>query len=116
MCKIISSDLIIGNFIIEAVAKNDFKVEIGAIQKFDEELSQRLIKYDYYTNFSMTSVACFAEYYSFLIESLDEQYIKILNDEANEDRFAQKLNRYFRFGMPRIVIDEMHSVLQNLLG
>lgn len=42
MCKFISSDSIIGNFVIESLEKNNYKIEFEKLYDFDEQLSRSL--------------------------------------------------------------------------
>lgn len=116
MCKIISSDSIIGNFVIEALEKDDFKIDLEKLYDFDEQLSANLEKHNYYTKFDLIEVIDFSENYPFLIESLDNDCFHIVKNIGDKARFQSMLLRYFRFGMPKIVIDEMKSISQAILG
>lgn len=116
MCKFISSDSIIGNFLIEAIEKDDFQIELKKLYDFDQQLSKKLEKHNYYTNFDLLRVSDFHENYPFIIESLDNEYFHIYKDVSNKDDFRSMLVRYFRLGMPKIVISEMKSISQTILG
>ena len=116
MCKFISSDSIIGNFVIESLEKNDFRIELEKLYEFDEQLSKKLVEYNYYTNFDLVKVADFTESYPFLVESLDNECFHIVKDIQNKDNFHSLLIRYFRLGMPKIVINEMKIISQTILG
>ncbi len=112
MCKIISSDLIIGNFVIESLEKDDFKIEFEKLYDFDDKLSSNLEKYNYYTNFDLSNVIEFKQNYSFLIESYDDECFNVVKDIEN---FQSLLIRYFRLGIPKFVIDEMKRVSKSIL-
>ncbi len=116
MFKFISSDSIIGNFVIEAVAKKDFQIEITKLFDFDKQLSNSLRQYNYYTRFECVKVWDFHENYPFFVKSVDDQYINIINDLPNMESFQASLIRHFRIGMPKIVVDEIKLISQNILG
>lgn len=115
MCKIISSETVIGNFIIEAVEKEDFKIEISKLFEFDTKLSQILTKLDYYTNLNTLKIVEFAENYPFFVKSVDDGYLNIVNEAKDNKVLTNKLERYFRFGMPKSVIDQMQNTSKALL-
>ncbi len=116
MCKFISSDSIIGNFVIESLEKDDFSIELEKLYKFDDQLSRKLVEHNYYTNFDLVKVNDFKENYPFFIESLDSECLHIVNDINNRDKFQSLLIRYFRMGMPKFVINEMKIISQMILG
>lgn len=115
MCKFISSDSIIGNFVIESLEKNNYKIEFEKLYDFDEQLSKNLEAHNYYTNFDLVEVFDFKEQYPFLIESLENECLNIVQDIERKS-FQASLIRYFRLGMPKIVINEMKSISQMILG
>lgn len=115
MCKMISSETVIGNFIIEAVEKEDFKIEISKLFEFDTKLSQILTKLDYYTNLNTLKIVEFAENYPFFVKSVDDGYLNIVNEAKDNKVLTNKLERYFRFGMPKSVIDQMQNTSKALL-
>lgn len=116
MCKFISSDIVIGNFVIEAIAKDDFCIEIEKLYSFDKRLSESLQEYNYYTRFDDMRLLDFSVNYPFFIKSIDQKYINILNEAENKEDFIKLLIRYFRLGMPKIVIDEIKLISQRILG
>ena len=116
MCKFISSDTIIGNFVIESIEKNDFSVELQKLYSFDKELSGRLAQHNYYTNFNVKDVSCFRDQYPYLIESSSGDGFRIAQKIGSQDEFRRMLIRYFRYGMPKVVINEMKQTLQIILG
>lgn len=115
MCKFISSDSIIGNFVIESLEKNNYKIEFEKLYDFDEQLSRSLEAHNYYTKFDLVKVFDFKEQYPFLIESLENECFNIVKNIEIES-FQATLIRYFRLGMPKIVIDKMKSISQRILG
>lgn len=116
MCKLISSDSIIGNFVIESLEKNDFQIELQKLYDFDEQLSERLEKHNYYTNFDLQRVLDFKDNYPFLVESMDNKCFSIVKETEKKDEFYSMLIRYFRLGMPKVVIREMKIISQTILG
>lgn len=113
MCKIISSDAIIGNFILELVEKNNFCISIDKMIHWDEKLSENLKKHNYYTKFDFHSILDFQDNYPFFIESVESNCIKIFN-KLNKITLMNQLARYFRIGMPKLVVDEIISTLKNI--
>ena len=115
MCKFISSDSVIGNFVIESLEKNDFTIELKKLYDFDTLLSEKLITQDYYTKFDSGRIIDFKENYPFLVESLENDCLHIVKDIENREVFNSMLVRYFRLGMPKFVITQMKVVSQTIL-
>lgn len=115
MCKIISSDIVIGNFIIEAVEKDNFEIELNKIYDFDTKLSEKLMKHNYYTRFDSINVIEFQENYPFFIKSINERFVCV-DDSKKKDEFMNMLIRYFRIGIPKIVAQEIKTISQTILG
>jgi len=115
MCKFISSDSVIGNFVIEILEKNDdFRIELTKLYAFDAQLSERLKEHNYYTKFENRRVLDFKDDYPFFIESLDKECFSIVNSEKKPE-LKSMLIRYFRVGLPKIVIEEMKTVSKTIL-
>lgn len=115
MCKFISSDSIIGNFVIESVEKDDFQIELEKLYIFDKELSKRLKKHNYFTNFNVKEISSFKDNYPFIIKSYNNESFSIIQRIESKDEFHSMLIRYFRLGMPKVVINEMKQVLKTIL-
>lgn len=116
MWKLISSDTIIGNFVIESIEKNNFSIELQKLYSFDKELSGRLAQHNYYTNFDVKEdVSCFINQYTFLIESYNDEEFRIVQKNGTQEELRDTLLRYFRYGMPKVVINEMKQALQIIL-
>lgn len=115
MCKIISSDSVIGNFVFEEVEKERYEIEIDELLKFERELSKKLKKFDYYTNFSKRCIINFMESYPFFIKSVSENTITINQDVFQHEKLFSKLERYFRLGIPQVVVNNMTEVYQNIV-
>lgn len=114
MSKIINSDIIIGNFIIEAVEKNDFEVKISQLYDFDLKLSEKLIEYNFYTKFDPINVIEFQEEYPFFIKSVNKTTFCVDNSN-NKEHLKQMLIRYFRIGIPKIVSQEIKNISEMIL-
>ena len=110
MWKCVSSDVIIGNFIIESVERNNFNVELKKLYTFDNELSSRLVQHNYYTNFKAEDVSYFIDQYPFLIESYTDEGFRITQKNKTQEELRDTLLRYFRYGMPKVVINEMKHI------
>lgn len=115
MCKVISSDSIIGNYVIESIENNDFQIELQKLYDFDKKLSEELEKHNYYTNFDLKKVMDFKDNYPFLVESINDESFKIIDTKEKNDELCWLLKRYFRLGMPKIVINNMTKIFKLVL-
>ena len=116
MCKIISSDVVIGNFLLEAIERDTFNVLIEDMVIYDEDLSWKLNKYNYFTRFDYEKVLDFTENYPFFAQIIESNYIRIMNKMNNKDKLREQLGRYFRIGIPTLVVNEIRSVSDSVLG
>ena len=98
MCKMISSESIIGNFLLAALENGDDLISI-----------EKLFKLNY------MNILDFAEDYPFFIKSVNEINV-YLTDSCDQCALSSKLNRYFKMGLPKVVIREMQVVSRNILG
>lgn len=115
MYKRLSSEAIIGNFILSSVEKDKINISIEEIMCYDEELSLKLKEYNYLSRFDFDEIIKFKYNYPFFIEDIFDDHIKVFYDNRNKNEFINELIRYFRFGMPTIVVNEMISVSQSVL-
>ncbi len=115
MCTLISSEVIIGNFLIEAVEKNDYKIEIQKLYAYDKELSKQLKSHNYYTKFTPDKILAFQDNYPFFVTSVDNDFLNIVKRD-NEKQFVTLLTRFFRLGLPRLVVEEMKKTSKAVLG
>lgn len=116
MCKIISSDAVIGNFIIESVERDNYDISIEKMNNYEKQLSENLEKYNYFTRFDFDEILDFTENYPFFVKSLQSNHMKICNKANNNTNLINQLKRYFRIGMPTLVINEMVSVSKSILA
>lgn len=116
MCKIISSDAVIGNFILASVEKNSFDVSFEKIIDYDEKLSENLKAHHYFTRFDYEKILDFTENYPFFVEASEPGHIKIFPASNGKKNLVNQLMRYFRIGMPKLVIDEMKSVSDSIFA
>ena len=116
MCTLISSEGVIGNFLIEAVKKNDYKIEIKKLYAYDKELSKQLKMHDYYTRFTPEKILAFQENYPFFVTSVDKGFLNIVKRENDEKQYVTLLTRYFRLGLPKFVVEEMEKSSNIVLG
>ena len=109
MCKIISSDAVIGNFILESLERKYLSSSINKIVEYDKALSQKLESYNYFTKFDFDEVLNFNYNYPFFIKSIETDHIEFLDKSDDISSVINQLKRYFRIGMPTIVVNEMIS-------
>ena len=114
MCKVISSDSVIGNLILESVERNQFTISIEKMFNYDELLSQKLESEDYCAGFDYFEILDFIDDYPFFVSPIDSNCLLIKNIE-NKSVLINQLTRYFRIGMPTYVIDVMKSVFSSVL-
>ena len=86
MCKIISSEAVIGNFILESLERNYFTVSIKKIVEYDNILSQKLESYDYFITIELDD---------FMIDLIKENYNIELEEWSlykMENKTIEKIN------------------------
>lgn len=114
MCKMISSESIIGNFLLAAVEKGDDQINIEKLFKFESLLGSHLNRLNYFTCLNYMNILDFAEDYPFFIKSVNEINV-CMTDAYDQCVLSNKLNRYFKMGLPKVVINEMQTVSKNVL-
>lgn len=114
MCKMISSESIIGNFLLAALEMGDDQVNIEKLFMFESILSSHLNRLNYFTHLNYMSILDFADDYPFFIKSVNEINVS-LTDSYDSRVLLNKLNRYFKMGLPKAVINEMQAVSKNVL-
>ncbi len=115
MCKIIDSELVIGNILIELLEKDIKTIEFEKIIKFEEKLSKKLNKLDYYTTFSIQELSKFEENYSFFITLCHESLVfnpKLFEEKKNG---VNRLSRYFRYGIPTVITEQIEHISNEVL-
>ena len=116
MCKIISSEAVIGNFILESLERNYFTVSIKKIVEYDNILSQKLESYDYFTKFDFDEILNFKYNYPFFVKSIEPDYINFFDEVEDRMRMINQLKRHFRIGMPTLVVNEMISTSESIFN
>ena len=114
MCKIISSESIIGNFLLAALEMGNDKVNIEKLFMFESLLSSNLNRLNYFTCLNYINILDFAEDYPFFIKSVNEDNVS-LTDSYEPYVLSNKLKRYFKMGLPKVVINEMQTASKNVL-
>lgn len=109
MCRIISSDAVIGNFILESVTRGKYNISIETMIAYDEKLSESLKEHNYFTKLDFDEILDFTENYPFFVKSMESDCIRIVNELDTKKKLINRLMRHFRIGMPQLVIDEMIS-------
>lgn len=111
MKKSISGDILIGNVLIEAFSREKNQIEIQLICDFNEQINKSL--QDYWIDFSISEVYEFEEEYPFLVDSIKDSKLNIM---SQDDNLLYKLNRYFRTGLPKDVVDKVKSTSKVVFG
>lgn len=117
MCKIIGSDAVIGNALIEAVKHDKFEIKISDICRIDRKVNAALINENIYTSFSLVEIKDFHFDYPFFVSEINDHVIK-LNEESKTDSklFLKRLARYFRIGLPTSYIYSFIETSEAILG
>lgn len=115
--KYISSDIIIGNYLIEAIEKFKHEIFIDDLIIFDRMISEKLNE-EYCTIFSLDGINNFEDTYPFFIKLVKNNriHIKLSNNSSDKSEFMDLLNRYFRVGLPKDVLDKMVSASKVILA
>lgn len=114
MCKMISEESIIGNFLLAAVENGVSQIEVEKLFRFEMLLGTNLDKFNYFTCLNYMNILDFAENYPFFIKSVNEKNVQ-LTDSFGQDVLSNKLSRYFKMGLPKTVINEMQTASKNVL-
>lgn len=101
MCNVVSSRLIIGNYIIESVKKDSYRFNLDDFCRYDSILDEELKKIDYCSDFDKDELFDFADDYPFVVN--DEADTLSIVQDLSKDVFLKMLDRYFRIGVSRDV-------------
>lgn len=115
MAKVIDSDIILGNLIIEAVENGCFNLSVAKIFNCVDLLSQRLKSQGYYASISLEEMLNFAVDYPFFVKFVDSSSVIVQKPDDIQD-FLAKLKRYFRIGNPTCVISAVKDVYSEVSG
>ena len=116
MCKVISSESVIGNFMIESVKREGFEIDVEQLITFDKALSAGLKAHNYYTGFDFKKITDFQNSYPFFASIDDDSSKLTVCQTMDVESLKTKLVRYFRIGMPKLVVEEMKSASKTVLG
>lgn len=72
MCKMISSESIIGNFLLAALEKGDDRINVDKLFMFESLLGSNLNHLNYFTCLNYMNILDFAEDYPFFVKSVNE--------------------------------------------
>lgn len=111
MCKMISSESIIGNFLLAALEKGDDRINVDKLFMFESLLGSNLNHLNYFTCLNYMNILDFAEDYPFFVKSVNEINV-CMTDSYDQYVLSNKLSRYFKMGLPKVVINEMQTVSQ----
>lgn len=114
--KYISSDIIIGNYLIEAIEKFKHEIFIDDLIIFDRMISEKLNE-EYCTIFSLDGINNFEDTYPFFIVlgKNGKIIIKIdYNNKFQENELKECLNSYFRIGLPTDIVNVMKLASESI--
>ncbi len=112
MCKIISSDLVIGNIIYESVKKDHYEIPMSTISSFDDQLSEAIKEYNCFTNFTLDNIRDFQMNYPF-IATISNNALSI-NKNEEKTCLIETLRNYFRAGIPTSVVNAIQKTFQEV--
>lgn len=116
MCKILSSEVVIGNFILDSLNQGKINIDLKDLIDFDSKLSTLLIAKNYFTHFNINSVFDFQINYPFLIDAIQENSLCLKSIDNNIEQIKILLTRYFRMGLPNTVILDMKKAYEEVLS
>ena len=105
MGKILKSDLIIGNFIINQVKNNRYDFIVSDIAKYNNILFDKLKKLDIYTNFSVRDIVDF-----------QKRHFWFFDDDGNLEFNIEldQLIKYFQTGVLKTIVEVMEESYMEL--
>lgn len=115
MCRVIDSEIVIGNFLIESANKEILDIDIDKLLEFNSILSAKLSEIDFYSGLSNYLVNDFIESYPFFVDAVDETHLNI-KSEKPQAQIIDSLTRYFRYGVINDIVDKMHDSFDELMG
>jgi len=119
MCKVVNGDILIGNFLIEALNKGRIEVSYKDIMEFDRKLITTLEQDNYATRFSVNSIDNFENSYPFFVmpgENRSFRFVPFDEAELGKQNFLERLKRNFQMGLPNTLIEKLTSTADNVLG
>ena len=118
MCKSISSDVIIGNLLIEAMERDVEQISFNQLLNFDEQISIAINDTDYSTKFSINNIHEFECNYPFFVTISNENHLRIVKnkDHTGKEVVINRLIRYFRIGLPKSVVNQVDEVSALIFG
>ena len=102
MGKIIKSDLVIGNFIINNIMYNKYEFKIPDILKYYDELFPELAKLNYFAQFSINDIEDFQKRYSWFFDN---------NGNIKNNINMKELINYFQKGVPIDIVQKFQIPL-----
>jgi hypothetical protein len=113
MRKAISSDVVIGNFLIETLERDREHIEFKNLFDFDKKISKTIRGKNYSTKFSVNSIFEFQDNYPFFVSLSDDNCLTIVkNGEKNIT--INRLIRHFRIGLPTFIVEKVSLTYKNL--
>lgn len=118
MCKSISSDVIIGNLLIEAIERDVEQISFNQLLNFDNQISIAINAIDYSTKFSINNIHEFENNYPFFVSISNENNLRIVKNKnrMEKDVIKNRLIRYFRIGLPNSVVSQVDIVSTLIFG
>lgn len=113
MCKLISAEIVIGNYILDAISNSMGsrvveKISISKLIDYDEKLSD-LIGQGYFSKFNTNEIFEFQYNYPYIIRNINAGEMDLSINEGTVDSFKNRLERYFRMGLPSNIVEAMNE-------
>ncbi len=112
MSKIISADLVIGNFIINSLIHGYNLFKVSDLVDYDSKLSKKIADQDYFTKFNLNGLINFQINYPFILNGIDDP--NRVEIQANIGQ--EQLVRYFQMGLPNYVVKNMTEAYNEILN
>lgn len=107
MCNVISNRLIIGNYLIKLVEQDKYDFTLEEFKQFDDVLTPKLKKIDYYSSFDSEGIMEFVEEYPYLVSYHSDSFS--ITRKMNRELLNQILENYFYSGLTKPITDVINE-------
>lgn len=114
MCNVISNRLIIGNYLIKLVEKDKYDFTLEEFKQFDDIITLRLNKIDYYSSFDSEGIREFVEEYPYLVSYQSDSFS--ITRKMNRELLNTILENYFYSGLTKPITDAINDAFNIYWG
>ena len=114
MCNVISNRLIIGNYLIKLVEKDKYDFTFEEFKQFDDIITLRLNKIDYYSSFDSEGIREFVEEYPYLVSYQSDSFS--ITRKMNRELLNIILENHFYSGLTKPITDAINDAFNIYWG